>query len=170
MFKQKRRPYEPMIVRDAFFATLAHLIGPIMKVVDLTHDGFQSIPFLIATTLIFLYFRDKSPFITHHARQALALQLMGTIGWFILVATGTAIWIVLLIVSVISILVLVGLVLVPIVLVSYPLFILASLTLPTSIVVLGLVGAWRTARGYNFDYPFLAPLLDRRLGVAYVRA
>ncbi len=170
MSKQKRKSHEPMVARDAFFATLAHLIGPVMKIVDLTHEGFQSIPFLLATALIFLYFRDKSPFIKHHARQALALQLMGTIGWFILITTGTAVWIVLLIVSVISILVLVGLVLVPIVLVSYPFFILASLTLPTSVIVLGFIGAWRTARGYDFDYPLLAPLLDRRLGVAYVRA
>lgn len=168
MLKQKHKTHETLIARDTFFAFLAHIIGPIMMVVDLSKSGPQSIPFLIATATIYLYHRHKSPFVKHHARQALALQLLGTIGWFTLVLTGTAVWIVLLIVSVISILVLVGLILVPVVLVSFPLFILASLTLPTSIVVLGSIGAWRTARGHNFDYPFLAHLLDRMFGVVYV--
>ncbi|NDJ84245.1 MAG: DUF4870 domain-containing protein [Chloroflexi bacterium] len=169
--KTDRQPaHEPLFPRETFFACLAHALGPIMMIVDWSNKGPQSIPFLIATAAIYLYFRDKSDFVKHHARQALALQLLGTLGWLILITAGTAIWLILLIVSVIAILVLVGLVLVPVVILSYPFFVLASLSLPLSIIVLGSIAAWQTANGHDFDYPVLARLLDRYLGVAYVRA
>ncbi len=161
--------HEDLLPQEILFAFLAHIIGPLMIVVDLKNDGPQSIPFLITTALIFLYHRDKSPYVAHHARQALALQFLGTIGFFVLLATGTVMWLVMLIVSIISVLILIGLILIPMVLLTYPLFVLTTLTLPFSVFMLGVLGAWHTLNGYDFDYPVLARLLDRYLGEHYVR-
>lgn len=163
-----QKPHESLLNNETLFAFIAHAIGPVMMAVDLSNDGPQSFPFIILTGLIYLYFRNRSDYVKHHARQALALQILGTFGWFALVATGTAIWLVLLIVSLIAVLVLVGLLLIPMVVLSYPLFILLSLTLPASVAILGSIGAWKTANGQDFNYPILAKLLDRYFGVCYV--
>lgn len=169
MSHMNNKSHSSLVSQETFFAALAHALGPIMLVVDLSRPGPQSIPFLLATSLILIYHRKRSPFVAHHARQALALQLLGTLGFFILILSGTAFWLVMLLVSIIAVVVLVGLIFIPMVLLTYPLFILFALTLPLSIFILGSLGAWRTANGYDFDYPVLARLLDRVFGVVYVR-
>ncbi|NJL94855.1 MAG: hypothetical protein HC915_14630 [Anaerolineae bacterium] len=120
---------------------------------------------ILFTGGIYLYYSNKSALVKFHARQALALQVLGTFGWLLLLASGTAVWIVLLIASLILIVVVIGLLLAPLVALAYPVFILASFALPLSVLVLGLLGAVKVWNGEeNFRYPSLADLLDRYLG------
>lgn len=149
-----------LLKEERFWATLAHALGPIMMGMWLFTDG----PWVLAmvfTAGIWLYHRNSAPMVAYHARQALALQVMGTFGWLFLVATGAVMWSILLVVSLVLILVLIGLILAPVVFVGGIMAFFASLLLPLSVIVLGTIGAWETWNGRDYRYPYLADWLDR---------
>ncbi|MCL4875662.1 MAG: DUF4870 domain-containing protein [Anaerolineae bacterium] len=160
-----------LLSQERFWATLAHAIGPVMIALLFWGDGPQWLGLLLVSAGIYFYYSDKSPYVKHHARQALALQLMGTIGWFVvmfgLVVIGIPVWIVLMVVSALLIVVLVGIILLPIAILSWPLLMLATFVMPLGTAILGAIGAWETWHGRDYNYPRLAAWLDKKFGVCY---
>ncbi len=156
---------------ERFWATLAHAMGPIMIAFMFFGDGPQWLGLLAISGGVYMYYSDKSPFVKYHARQAFFMQLFGTIGWFAvfmgLIFVGIPVWIVLMVVSAILIIVLVGLILLPIAIASWPLLLMASFAMPLSTAILGAIGAWETWHGRDFKYPRLADWLDKKFGVCY---
>lgn len=162
--RDNREQLSQLLSEDRFWASLAHAMGPLMFILGLMGDGPAWIFPLMATAAIYLYHQNKSDLVRHHARQALALQVLGSFGWIALVLSGTAIWIIALMISIVLILALVGLLLTPIVLIAGPLLFLASLLLPLSVLVMGTVGAWEVWQGRDFRYPYIANWVDKYLG------
>jgi len=148
--------------QERFWAAAAHAMGPLMIFSIFVFDGMFWMFLLAVTGGIYLYHRDKSPLVKHHARQALAAQALGTFGWFILVVVGALAWAVLLVVSILLILLLVGLILTPLVAVLGPLAFLASFLLPLGVALFGTIGAWEAWHERDFRYPYLADWLERR--------
>ncbi|MFP4323402.1 MAG: hypothetical protein ACLFTK_13190 [Anaerolineales bacterium] len=153
------------VERERLYAALAHAIGPITIALMLIFDGgLYWLGMLFFTVLIYSSYREKSALVRFHARQALAAQLLGTVGWLIAVTLGAAAWVILLMISLVLILLLVGLILTPVVAIVGPLAFLASFALPLGVAVFGAIGAWETWNGKDFRYPILADWLDNRLG------
>lgn len=153
-----------LLSQERFWASLAHAFSPLMIVLMFVGNGFMWLGAIVLTAAIYLYWSDKSESVKMHARQALAAQLIGSLGWISILIGGTLAWVILLIISVLLILVLVGLLLLPLVALSYPLFILATFALPAGAALFGIVGAWETWQGRDFRYPRLADWLDKRFG------
>lgn len=157
---------------ERFWATLAHAMGPIMIGLFFFGEGAGGwFGLLLVSGGIYLYFSEKSPYIKHHARQAFAIQLFGTIGWFAafmgLIFVGLPLWFLFIIISAVLIVVFVGLILLPLAIMSWPLLLMASFVMPLSTAILGAMGAWETWHGREFNYPRLSEWLDRKFGVAY---
>lgn len=153
-----------IMAQERFWATLAHAIGPLMIAVFLFGDGLGWLGLMLITAGIYLYYNDKSALVKMHARQALAAQLIGTIGWIALLISGAMVWTVVLIISLVLILALVGLLLAPLVVVSGPLLFLASFILPLGTALFGTLGAWDAWHGRVFRYPYIADKLDKHFG------
>lgn len=163
MIADKRKKHERCL------SLLAHAIGPVMIITRCATGSPRWMLLIAATTAIYIGFANHSPYVKHHARQALTLQLFSLLFWLPPTITGTALCIVMLLLFVISAVVLLGLLLIPTIVLSQPALVLLSLALPLSVFVLGCRGIWHTARGHDFDYPVLADLLDRYLGICYER-
>lgn len=153
-----------LMEEERFWATLAHALGPIMMAFIIFTDSPAWLLALMLTAGIYFYHAGKSDYVRDHARQALALQLLGTFGWFALLISGITVWIVALLISIALMLVLIGFVLTPIVAVAGPILFLASFALPLSVVLFGTIGAWETWHGREFRYPYLADRLDNWRG------
>lgn len=153
-----------VVKEEHFWAALVHALGPLMIGLAVFADGLSWLGLIFITAGIYLYYSDKSALIKYHARQALLMQVIGTFGWFALFLSGTMIWVVLLVLSIILILLLVGIILTPLVAVAYPIFVLASFMLPLSVAIFGTIGAWETWHGREFRYPYLGQWLDQRFG------
>jgi uncharacterized Tic20 family protein len=153
-----------VIGQERFWATLAHAMGPVMIALFILGDGLAWCGLMMITAGIYLYFTDKSPMIKFHARQALAAQMLGTFGWIILLISGTLIWVVALVISIILILLLIGIILTPLVFIMGPVFWMASFALPLSVALFGSIGAWEAWHGRDYRYPYLAKWLDEKFG------
>lgn len=162
--KRKNGELPAVMQEDRFWAMLANAMGPFMVCLLLVGSDLFFLTPMLVTAGIYLYFNDRSAWVTQQARQALALQLIGTFGWMALLVSGTLIWGILLVISVLLILVLVGLILAPLMLVAYPLFLLVSLTLPVSVALIGTLGAIKSWNGENYEYPYLGKWLDKKFG------
>ncbi len=74
-----------------------------------------SVPFSIFIPLgIYLYFRKKSDYVAFHALQAFVLQLVGTVGAFLLLSVGGTVWLLGMFIMLLLVALVIGIVLVPV--------------------------------------------------------
>lgn len=168
--KVKRVPIqlvtEQAVPNEREWAAAAHIMGALMVFLMFFGPSMVWLFPMAITAGIYLYYQDKSALIKDSAREAFVMQVLGSFGWLALLVSGTVIWAVLLVISLVLILVLVGLLLAPIVAVAYPLFLLASLALPLTTALFGVLGAVSVLKGEPYRYPYVADRLDQYLGVA----
>lgn len=155
----------PVTENERLWATIAHALGPVMLFLFFVADAnFLAFLALFSTGFIYLYHRNRSAYVWQHARQALLAQLLGSVGWMLIVISGTMLWVVLFIISLLLILILIGLILAPIMLISAPFLFAATFVLPIGVGIFGALGAWKTWQGQDFRYPYVADWLDERFG------
>jgi uncharacterized protein len=155
---------QDLVSQERFWAATAHAISPIMIAMLFFGDSIAWLGLIFITAGIYFYYADKSPRIKMHARQALVAQLIGTVGWFAILMSGIAVWVVLLIISAVLILLLVGILLFPMVFLAGLLLMLASFVMPLGTALFGVIGAWEAWNERDYRYPRLADWLDRRFG------
>ncbi|MBF8282686.1 MAG: putative rane protein [Anaerolineales bacterium] len=145
------------------WAMLAHLTALLTVLVGLHSGGVGSVVALLVPLGMYLYFRERSPYVAFHALQATVFQASIGIAWVVVGAiAGTVLagaWVVTGLLSI----VLVGLLLVPFALGLTFLTVIMLLALP----VLGLVypvrGAYLTYSGRPFEYPWVGALAARTM-------
>jgi uncharacterized Tic20 family protein len=145
------------------WAALAHASTLLTALVALGSGGVGVLLTMMVPLFIYFGFRNKSNFVAFHALQAFVLQLVGTIGWLVLFLTGTIVWVGLLIASALLILVLVGLILLPFVILAYPIFLLVSLALPLGMVIYSVIAAIETWNGNHYRCPYVARWVENQL-------
>lgn len=113
---------------------------------------------------IYLAFRNKSEFVAFHALQAFTIQVVGTIGAFVLLLTGSIVLLTLIAISAVLSFVLIGipfLILFSLLLIGLGLF--TVFVMPLSMVVYSMIAADAAYRGRNYRYPYIADWLDDQL-------
>ncbi|MDX2140339.1 MAG: DUF4870 domain-containing protein [Chloroflexota bacterium] len=120
--------------------------------------------------VIYFVFRKKSDFVAFHALQAFVLQLLGTVGALVLLLVGGTIWTVGMVVSALLVMVLVGVILVPLWGVIGIALLLVVLALPFAMLFYSAVAGYRTYRGEDYRYPFIARWVDRQLAGGLLNA
>src|SRR5688500_11424927 len=70
------------------WAALAHASGILTLLVGVGSMGLGAIPRVFAPLVIYLVYKDRSKYVAFHAAQAFALQVVGTVGFFIFMLVG----------------------------------------------------------------------------------
>ena len=168
-YKAKRQ-HDPASVEanERKWAALAHASTLLTALVALGSAGAGVLITMFVPLLIYFAFRNRSEYVAFHALQAFTIQLIGTIGFVGLILAGTLMWIILLILSAILLVVLVGIVLLPIVIIAYPLFILATLLLPLGMTIYSVIAAIETWAGRNYRIPFVARWVENQMRGGWV--
>lgn len=162
--KTQRRSYPVNVDRnERKWAALAHASTLLTALVALSSCGLGVLLTMFVPLFIFFAFRNRSDFVAFHALQAFTIQLIGTIGWLALVITGTVIWVALVIVAALLILALIGIVLLPLVILAYPVFILLSLALPLGMVIYSVIATLETWNGHHYRYPYIARWVESQV-------
>ena len=93
------------------WAALAHFSAIITLLFSIGSGGLGAIPFAFIPLGIYLAFKDRSKFVAFHAAQAVALQVAGSVGYFVFILAGvlsvSLVWIV----SAVLVVILVGILL-----------------------------------------------------------
>jgi uncharacterized protein len=145
------------------WASLAHASVLITAAVGLSSAGVGSLLTLFIPLMIYFYFRGKSEYVTRHALQAFAAQVVGVVGFAVLISVAMTAWIVLLIISALLVLVLVGIILLPIVALGGLLVVASTVLLPLAMVVYGMIAAVEAYHGTNYSYPWIGDWVDDQL-------
>jgi uncharacterized Tic20 family protein len=159
----KRKHFGEPDANERKWAALAHGSTLLTALVALASAGAGVLLTMFIPLCIYFAFRKRSEYVAFHALQAFTIQLVGTIGWLALVVTGLVVWIALLILSALLILVLVGLVLLPLVALMFPVFLLVSLALPLGMVIYSVIATIETWNGHNYRYPYIADWVENQL-------
>jgi len=163
--RKAKRFHDPAAIdaNERKWAALAHASTLLTALVALGSAGAGVLLTMFVPLLIYFSFRNRSDYVAFHALQAFTVQLLGTIGFVALIVAGTFMWIILLILSIVLLIVLVGIVLLPLVIIAYPIFILATLLLPLAMIVYSVIAAIETWGGRNYRIPFVARWVENQM-------
>jgi hypothetical protein len=164
---QHRRPRRsaPQNVSDEerLWAALAHGSALLTILLALATGGIASLLTVFIPLGIYLIHREKSPFVAHHALQAFAAQVVGIIGFAVLLVTLAVTWAMLLVISAILIIVLVGLILFPLVLIAGLVALAATFILPLGLLIYSMIAAVQAWNGNTYSYPWIGDWVDDQL-------
>ena len=136
-------------------AALAHASTLLTLLVGVPTLGLGGVLFAFIPFLIYLSYKDKSRFIAYHAAQAFALQVIGTVGWFVLLVAGGLVVTVLWIVTGLLSAILIGLILIPVAILVTLAVCTVWIGAPFVVGAFSLVGTIETANGHEYHYPYV---------------
>ncbi len=145
------------------WAALSHLSGVLTLAVSFATAGLGGMLFAFIPLAIYIAYKDKSRFVAYHAAQAVAIQVLGSVGYFMglivltlalaLVATVVTILGALLTIILIGVLVLIVAVMLWIIVALFP--VVWYVFVPIGLGVLSVIGGVETANGRDYRYPYV---------------
>ncbi len=144
------------------WAALAHASVLVTFALGISTGGLAVVLAALVPLVIWLSFRDRSPFVAFHAMQATVFQLAALVAWLGLLVAGLVILIPTWIATILLVIILIGLLLLPVA-------IGLTIALPTALVILpfaslvyGLYGAFEVYTGREFRYWRIADWIESR--------
>jgi uncharacterized Tic20 family protein len=154
-------PHLGLTQEELTWAALAHASILVTLLLGLLTGGIGAILGVFVPALIWYVYREKSDYVTNHARQATVFQLAGFVALLALVFLGTILVVVGWTVSAVLVVVLIGFLLLPIMAVVTVIWVVAIVALPIAQVIYGCYAALEAYSGRPFRYRWIADLIDR---------
>jgi uncharacterized protein len=145
---------------ERMWAAIAHGSAILTLLVGMLTGGLATLFTLFIPLGIYFAFRQRSPYVAYAALQAFAIQVLGTVGWLVLVVAGSLIGVILMILLFITV---IGIPVALLVGVVLAVLILTSLVIPFGMAVYGGIAAWQTYQGKQYRYPWIADWIDRQM-------
>ncbi len=142
------------------WATIAHASALLTLFLGVPSAGFMTLITLFIPLGIYFYWRKKSEYVAFQALQAFTLQVLGTVGWLVLLTVGMLIGALLLVILAITI---VGLILYPVVIPAMILFAVGSFALPLGMIVYSMIAAFQTWQGVDYRLPRIGKWIDNQM-------
>jgi uncharacterized Tic20 family protein len=142
-------------VEERTWAAVAHASSIVGVLVSLATLGVGGLLFAFIPLGIYLLYRDRSKYVTYHAAQAVALQLVGSVGFLAAIVASLVAGVLAVIVVALLTVILIGLVLWPVLAVLALLVPLALVLFPFVLAGFSLVATVQTAGGEDYDFPYI---------------
>lgn len=147
---------------ERLWAGIAHLSFLLTILTAFFTDGW-SLAMVFVPLAIYFSFRDKSDFVAFHALQAFAAQVIGTIGWAVLLVIGSIIFAIAITIAGLASVILIGIPFVIVFSLLFVVFVLAMLVVPLAVFILSITGGINTYNGRDFRLPIIAQWIDRQV-------
>ena len=137
------------------WAALAHASSIITLMLAFPTMGLGGLLTVWIPLAIYLSYKDRSDYVAYHAAQALALQLIGTVGYFTAIIAAGIVWsVAALLVALLSV-ILIGIILIPVLIVLTIALVVGFLAAPFVLSAFSLVAAVQTGGGEDYRYPYV---------------
>lgn len=141
------------------WAAVAHASTVLTILIGLGTGGVAWLILPFVPLVIYLSFRDRSAFITRHAAQAFAVQILGSFGLFVLALMYVLVLAILSLVAGVLSIILIGLILIPVIILVALIGALVLAALPFLATGFSVAAAIETANGRDFRYPYIGRLV-----------
>lgn len=153
---------------DRFWATVAHA-----SLWFTVLAGFASavavVPFLVFVPLvIYLVFKERSPYVAFHALQAFCLQLVCTVGVVFAVVVGAIVYLLGIALAAVLVVVLVGVVVLPLWIIVGALLLSALGVIPLIGLIYATLASYQIYQGQDYRYPYLANWVDSQIARGFI--
>jgi uncharacterized Tic20 family protein len=168
--REMPRSYSTLRVSDdeKLWASVAHGSVWVTLIAGILSAG-AIVPISVFIPLvIYFLFRQKSDYVAFHALQAFVLQLIGTVGAFVLLVVGGLVWGIGFVVAALAVLIAVGFILLPFWGLVGVLLMMTIVFMPLAMLFFGTYGAVETHNGRDYRYPFIARWVDRQLAGGFL--
>jgi uncharacterized Tic20 family protein len=145
------------------WAAIAHASSILTLLVALGSAGIGGLIFAFIPLGIYLIYKDRSEYVAYHAAQAFALQMVGSVGYFLAILAAIIIWVVAVVIVALLSVILIGLVLVPILIIATLVLVLALVAFPFVLGGFSLVATIQTGSGEDYRYPYLGRWVENWL-------
>lgn len=137
------------------WAAIAHASSILTLMLAFPTMGLGGLLTVFIPLAIYLMYKDKSEYVAYHAAQAFALQIIGSVGYFVAIIAAIIVWVLaVVLVSLLSV-ILIGLILIPVLILLTIALIIALLAAPFVFSGFSLVAAVQTAGGEDYRYPYV---------------
>jgi uncharacterized Tic20 family protein len=106
--------------------------------------------------------------VAFHALQSFVLQLIGTVGAFLLLMVGGLVWGIGMVIALLAVVLLVGFILVPFWGIVGVALLGMIVVMPIAMMFFGSYAAIETYNGRDYRYPFIARWVDRQLAGSFL--
>ena len=137
------------------WAAIAHFSTLLTVLVGFGTAGLGGIFFVFVPLIIYFMYKDKSSYVADQAAQAFAVQLAGTVGYFLLILIGIIVMLLVWLITIILSMILVGLILIPVALIITVIIILLWIAYPPALMVVSLVAGIQTLNGADYEVPYI---------------
>ncbi len=137
------------------WAALAHASTLLTLVLAVGTAGIGGLLAVFVPLAIYLIYKDKSRFVAFHAAQAFALQIAGSVGFFVAIIASVIVIVLAWVITGLLSAILIGLILIPVALLLTLALVLALVAAPLVLGGFSLVAAIQTGSGDDYYYPYL---------------
>lgn len=137
------------------WAVLAHLSTLLTLLISLGSAGIGGLIFVFVPFVIYLVYKDKSRYVAYHAAQAFAIQIAGTVGFFLAILAGVLAIVLMWVITGLLSAILVGLILIPVAIVLTVAIVIALVVYPFVLGVFAMIAAVQTGNGEDYRAPYL---------------
>lgn len=141
--------------QERTWAAIAHASGVLTLLFSLASLGLLGLFFVFVPLVIYFSYKDKSEYVAFHAAQAFALQIVGSIGYFVAILLAIVAMVVVWAITGVLSVILIGLLLIPVALILTIALTLAIVALPFVLGGFSTIAAVQTADGNDYYYPYL---------------
>ncbi len=145
---------------ERMWAAIAHGSAWLTLLLGMFTGGLATLFTLFIPLGIYFAYRQRSEYVAYHALQAFAIQVLGTVGWLAILATGMLVGGLLCVLLAITI---IGIPLIVVVALVMVLFAIASLGMPLGMLVYSVIASWQTYQGKWYRYPYIGDWIDRQM-------
>lgn len=141
--------------QERTWAAVAHASSLLTLLLAFPTMGLGGLLTVWIPLAIYVMYKDKSEYVAFHAAQAFALQMLGSVGYFIAILAAILAWgLAVAVVAMLSIII-IGLILIPVLVLLTIALVLALLAAPFALGGFSLVAAVQTAGGEDYHYPYV---------------
>lgn len=142
---------------ERLWATLAHLSTLLTLIVSLGSGGLGGLFLVFVPFIIYVIYKDKSEFVAYHAAQAFAIQVVGTVGYFVAILVGVLLIVIFWILTGLLSAILIGLILIPVAILLTVAVVAALVAYPFVLGTFSVIAAVQTGSGTDYRAPYVGP-------------
>lgn len=150
-----RISHPPTTSDERTWAALAHASTLLTLLASVASAGIGGLLLVFLPLVIYLSYKDKSPYVAYHAAQAFALQVVATVGFFAAILAVAIVLVVMWLITALLSVILIGLILIPITLLLTLLAVFILIAVPFVIGGFSIAATAQTANGVDYEYPYL---------------
>lgn len=163
-YRRAPRPNpETVSEEECYLAAIAHGSALMTIAIALMTGGIGALLTVFIPLGIYFAYRARSEYVAHHAMQAFGAQIVGVIGFGVLLIALFTAWVILLAIFAILSVILIGIPFLILTAIVGLLVMAATFVIPLGLIVFSMIATIESLNGHYYSYPWIGDWVDDQI-------